>query len=124
MKVFVMNEVGGSATGDIFTLDVNEELELGQFKALCAIESKIANIVLIFEGKVLEGNSQSIKDLGIKDGDMILLRKEPQALSAQTSARIPGTAAVNNNNALANLDFSSITVPVSNLVEVIIILIY
>lgn len=88
---------------DIFTLDVSEDLELDNFKAFCEVESGCpANQILLnFNGRVLRDEKKTLKDLGIRDGDMVVLQRILQ----------PGASSPSPANPLSNLDFSSIRVP-------------
>ena len=63
-------------TDDIFVLDVSEDLELENFKAFCEVESgyPASETVIAFNGRPLLDNSKSLKDLGIKDGDCVILQ--------------------------------------------------
>ncbi|KPJ20483.1 Protein DDI1-like 2 [Papilio machaon] len=89
---------------DIFVIDVAEDLELENFKALCEIESGVQakDIIINHNGKPLIGDKKSLKDHGVSDGDVIVLLNLPRSPSSMT---------VNDNQGLANLDFSSIQVP-------------
>lgn len=63
-------------TDDIFVLDVSEDLELENFKAFCEVESghPASESVIAFNGRPLLDNTKSLKDLGIKDGDCVILQ--------------------------------------------------
>lgn len=63
-------------TDFIFVLDVSEELELENFKAFCEIESGFpaSEIMIAFNGMPLMDNKKSLKDLGIRDGDAVILQ--------------------------------------------------
>lgn len=60
---------------DIFILDVSEDLELENFKAFCEIESGFSakEIILNCNGKPLQHDKKSLKELGVNDGDVIVL---------------------------------------------------
>ncbi|CAF4747120.1 unnamed protein product [Pieris macdunnoughi] len=96
---------------DIFILDVSEELELENFKAFCEIESGFPakDISLNFNGKPLLDDKKSLKELGVNDGDIIILIHLVQ--SASNLNNRDANQAIPSN--LANLDFSSIRVPSS-----------
>lgn len=66
---------------DIFVLDVSEELELENFKAFCEIESGVPahEIVIAFNGRPLMDDKKSLKDHGIRDGDVIILQHMHQS---------------------------------------------
>lgn len=63
-------------TDDIFVLDVSEDLELENFKAFCEVESGVpaSESVIAFNGRPLMDNKKSLKELGIKDGDVVILQ--------------------------------------------------
>ncbi|XP_013148315.1 PREDICTED: protein DDI1 homolog 2 [Papilio polytes] len=89
---------------EIFVIDVAEDLELENFKALCEIESGIQakDIIITHNGKPLIGDKKSLKDHGVNDGDVIILLP---------LSRSPSNMTVNDNQGLGNLDFSNIQVP-------------
>ncbi|KAK6634956.1 hypothetical protein RUM44_000204 [Polyplax serrata] len=82
----------------IFVLDVSEELELENFKAFCEVETGIPanDIVICFNGRPLREEKKSLKKLGIKDGDVVILQ---QMLGSGSQISLPP------------LDFSGIQVP-------------
>lgn len=61
---------------DIFVLDVSEDLELESFKAFCEIESGFPapEILIVHDGKPLREDKKSLKNCGIKDGDVVILQ--------------------------------------------------
>lgn len=61
----------------IFVLDVSEDLELENFKAFCEIETGIpaSDIVICFNGRPLRDEKKSMKKLGIRDGDVVILQQ-------------------------------------------------
>ena len=63
---------------DIFPIDVSEDLELENFKALLEFECGIAanEITIYRDGKLLEGEKQSVGSLGVKNGDVLLMVKK------------------------------------------------
>ncbi|KAI4465526.1 aspartyl protease ddi-related [Holotrichia oblita] len=63
-------------TDDIFVLDVSEDLELENFKAFCEVESGVpaSESMIAFNGRPLMDNKKSLKELGIKDGDVVILQ--------------------------------------------------
>ncbi len=81
---------------DIFNLDVSEDLELENFKAFCEVESGIPSveISLVFNGKILEDNSQSLKALGLKEGDVVVIQR--QRATSSSAARTPSAAQGND----------------------------
>lgn len=64
-----------TSSGVTFQLDVSEELELENFKAFCEAESGIPSdqIVVSLNGRSLSDDKRSLKELGVKDGDLVLL---------------------------------------------------
>lgn len=75
---------------DIFTLDVSEDLELENFKAFCEVESGFPGpeIVIVFNGRPLMDDKKSLKDLGIRDGDMVIMQH--MLSGAQSQQSLPG----------------------------------
>jgi len=65
---------------DLFVLDVNEDLELENFKAFCEVESGFPakETVMSFNGRPLLDNKKSLKELGIKDGDVVIIQHMQQ----------------------------------------------
>ena len=61
---------------DIFVLDVSEDLELENFKAFCEVESgyPAPEIVIAHNGMPLLDDKKSLKDHGIRDGDVVILQ--------------------------------------------------
>ncbi|KAJ0175096.1 hypothetical protein K1T71_009237 [Dendrolimus kikuchii] len=95
---------------EIFVLDVSEDLELENFKAFCEIESGFPakDLTLNFNGKPMLDDKKSLKEHGVCDGDVIVLLHMLQSASNlnlnDSSQALP--------TGLANLDFSSIRVPI------------
>lgn len=90
----------------IFTLEVSDELELENFKAMCEYEVGISarEIVVMWNGRPLHDDKRTMKQYGIKDGDMLLLQQirgqqGQQQLMDSTSSGIP------------NIDFGQIQIP-------------
>ncbi|XP_060662538.1 protein DDI1 homolog 2 [Drosophila nasuta] len=98
----------------IFFLDVAEDLELENLKALCAMEigAEVSQIMLLFNGRELNNDKQSLQQFGVRDGDCVVLERRrinqhnpnPNRTAA-TNATIPS---------ISNLDFSGIAVPGSS----------
>ena len=68
----------------IVNVDVSEDLELENLKAQCEFELGIpsATIVLMWNGRPLQDGKKTLKDYGIKNGEVLLLqqmRQQPQA---------------------------------------------
>jgi len=92
----------------VFTLDVSEDLEIENFKAFCEVESGIpcAEIGLLFNGIPMLDLKKSLKDYGVKEGDMIMMDRmrrpqPPAAASTRQQASRGGS----------NWDFSQIQIP-------------
>lgn len=77
-----------TTTDKIFFLDVNEELELENFKVFCEEDSGMTSsqMVVVFNGKPLLDNQKPLKYFGIKDGDCVMLQiqRPPAAASRGT----------------------------------------
>lgn len=88
---------------DIFVLDVIEDMELESFKALCEVESGVPvhEMVIAFNGLPLMNDKRSLKDHGIREGDVVILQHMHQNLHPL-------------NGAIPMLDCSSIRVPGSS----------
>ncbi|KAJ8917427.1 hypothetical protein NQ315_005473 [Exocentrus adspersus] len=90
-------------TDFIFILDVSEDLELENFKAFCEIESGFpaSEIAIAFNGMPLMDNKKSLKELGIRDGDAVILQH--MQTGSQTS--------LDQNPGPVSFDFSNIEIP-------------
>lgn len=80
----------------IFVLDVSEDLELENFKAFCEVESGFPapEIMINFNGRPLMDDKKSLKDYGIKDGDIVILQHIQHASNPPSNA--PSTANLGN----------------------------
>ncbi|KAL1454969.1 hypothetical protein WDU94_009096 [Cyamophila willieti] len=87
-------------TNECFLLDVSEDLELENFKAFCEVQSGYPahETAIEFQGVLLQDNKKTLKNHGIQDGDLVLL-KHLGTYHATPAAIIP------------NLDFSGIVIP-------------
>ncbi|XP_039444513.1 protein DDI1 homolog 2-like isoform X2 [Culex pipiens pallens] len=97
-----------------FPLEVSDDLELENFKALCEIESGFptTEMVISFNGQPLLDDKKTLTELGIKDGDMVMLQHISQAGGHQAARTRPQpTGAPAEPTRLASLDFGSIQVP-------------
>uniref|UniRef100_K7FW99 Protein DDI1 homolog 2 n=1 Tax=Pelodiscus sinensis TaxID=13735 RepID=K7FW99_PELSI len=83
-----------------FSLQVDADFELQNFRALCELESGIpaAESQIVYAERPLTDNHRSLASYGLKDGDVVILRQKENAEPVQ----FPG---------LPRIDFSSITVP-------------
>ncbi|XP_063798147.1 protein DDI1 homolog 2 isoform X2 [Pseudophryne corroboree] len=86
-----------------FSLDVDPDFELENFRALCELESGIpaAESLIIYAERPLTDNQRSLSSYGLKDGDVVVLRQKDPT-EARPAAQFPG---------LPRIDFSSIAVP-------------
>ena len=64
-------------SGDVFPLEVPEDLELENFKAFCEAESGIASqeMIILFNGKPLLDDKKTLKEYNVKNGDMVVMEK-------------------------------------------------
>ncbi|KAF5294060.1 hypothetical protein FQA39_LY13534 [Lamprigera yunnana] len=112
MKVTV-----STITDYIFVLDVSEDLELENFKAFCEVESGIPahEILISFSGRPLIDDKKSLKQHGIKDGDMVMLQHILSSDSGANVAQRKQTFRLKKFFCklflVPNLDFSAIEVP-------------
>lgn len=96
-------------TDYMFLLDVSEDLELENFKAFCEVESGFpaSEIAISFNGRPLMENKKSLKEYGIRDGDLVTLQ---HMLSSQSSNSME-TAPIGG---VPRFDFSNIQIPGSS----------
>jgi len=97
MKLKFANQAGADP---IFSIDAGDELTLGELKALCNVKCGIPvnEMKLVLEGRLLTEDGKCLKELGIRDGQVLLL--QPYQKRAHP---LPF--------ALSQLDFSAIKVP-------------
>ncbi|GAB1289183.1 Regulatory solute carrier protein family 1 member 1 [Apodemus speciosus] len=88
-----------------FSLQVDADFELHNFRALCELESGIpaaeSQVVIVYAERPLTDNHRSLASYGLKDGDVVILRQKENA---------DPRPAVQFSN-LPRIDFSSIAVP-------------
>ncbi|XP_048823514.1 protein DDI1 homolog 2 isoform X4 [Lagopus muta] len=86
-----------------FSLQVDADFELQNFRALCELESGIpaAESQIVYAERPLTDNNRSLASYGLKDGDVVILRQK-ETIEPRPSIRFP---------ALPRIDFSSIAVP-------------
>lgn len=98
-------------TGQMFPMDVAEDLELENFKAICEAESGFPaeEIVLLFNGAPLTDNKKTMKDYGLVHGDVLILQKVRKAASSQPQLQPAATGAAGPMSMLP--DFSQIQIP-------------
>ncbi|XP_050526404.1 protein DDI1 homolog 2 [Daktulosphaira vitifoliae] len=93
---------------NLFVLDVNDDLELNNFKALCAMETGIQSdqIGLTHNGQLLVDDFKAMKTLGVHDGDVIIIQRLTNSSTSSNSGFVnPST------NIMPQFDFSRIEVP-------------
>lgn len=61
----------------LFVLDISEDLELVNFKALCEVETGIPSeqTGLTHNGQLLVDEFSTMKNLGVHDGDVIIIER-------------------------------------------------
>jgi DNA damage-inducible protein 1 len=84
-----------ASTGDLmFSLDVSDDIELENFKALCEAESGIAihQISLSLNGQDLTDDKKPLSAYGVRDGDVLAIRSAspPSAIPDFSGVRLPG----------------------------------
>ncbi|XP_028921243.1 regulatory solute carrier protein family 1 member 1 isoform X1 [Ornithorhynchus anatinus] len=86
-----------------FSLQVDADFELHNFRALCELESGIpaAESQIVYAERPLTDNHRSLASYGLKDGDVVILRQKENA-DPRPPVQFPG---------LPRIDFSSIAVP-------------
>lgn len=62
---------------DIFTLEVSNDMELENVKALCEFECGIpaGEISLLWNGRPLHDDKKKLKEYGVVDGDILLMQR-------------------------------------------------
>jgi len=76
--------------GEVFSLEVPEDLELENFKAFCEAESSVPakEMVIMFNGAVLKDDKKTLKEHGVKNGDMVVMEKLKKQAAGASS--LPG----------------------------------
>lgn len=94
---------------DIFTLEVGDDLELENFKALCELETGVPahEMWLLLNGRPLHDNRMSLKAYGIRDGDVLLMQRIQGASGQFTSGQSRGTTSTGT----PEIDFSQVQIP-------------
>jgi len=115
----------------LFVLDVSEDLELINFKALCEVETGIPSqeTGLTHNGQLLVDDFSTMKNLGVHDGDVIIIQRVASSATAMDhSFSSPSNSRINEINfigpcicnwfcfldMLPQFDFSRIQVPGSS----------
>lgn len=75
----------------VFPLNVSADLELENLKAFCEVESGIpaGQIVLAHNGRPLMDDKKTLRDYGVKDGDMLVLQRNERNAPASTQSAAP-----------------------------------
>ncbi|KAK2509243.1 hypothetical protein MC885_013067, partial [Smutsia gigantea] len=86
-----------------FSLQVDADFELHNFRALCELESGIpaAESQIVYAERPLTDNHRSLASYGLKDGDVVILRQKENA-DSRPPVQFPN---------LPRIDFRSIAVP-------------
>ncbi|XP_069466424.1 protein DDI1 homolog 2-like isoform X2 [Ambystoma mexicanum] len=86
-----------------FSLEVDPDFELQNFRALCELESGVParESMIIYAEQPLTDNQRSLSSYGLKDGDVVVLRQK-DTVDPRPAAPHPG---------MPRIDFSSIAVP-------------
>ncbi|XP_054160655.1 protein DDI1 homolog 2-like [Oppia nitens] len=95
----------------IFGLEVSDDMEVENLKALCEFESGISaqQMMVMFEGRQLTDDKMSLKSYAIKDGDVLLIQKKTPVLDNTEGQGIRQSAGPSTSSMLP--DFSQISVP-------------
>ncbi|CAL1532624.1 unnamed protein product [Lymnaea stagnalis] len=90
----------------LFTIEVSEDLELENFKALCQEETGVPalEMSIVWNGRPLHDDKLTLKQYGIQNGEMVLI----QHLRGQISQ---SQAAGHSRSGIPNIDFGSIRLP-------------
>ena len=70
---------------EIFTLEVSDDMELENFKAMCEFECGVptSEIALLWNGRPLHDDKMKLKEYGLADGEMVLLQRIQPATGRQ-----------------------------------------
>ena len=76
----------------LFNIEVSEELELDNFKALCEVETGVPaqEMAIVWNGRPLHDNKLSLKEYGIKNGDMVLIQQMRGPVQQSAGSGRPG----------------------------------
>lgn len=92
-------------TDIIFTLEVNDEMELENFKVLCSLDANIPaeQMTVFYHGNILSDTKKTLGAYGIKDSDMLLVQNTPPPATGATQPSSQSGAVTPNAAAAANL---------------------
>ncbi|XP_060876195.1 protein DDI1 homolog 2-like isoform X8 [Metopolophium dirhodum] len=82
---------------NLIVLDVSEDLELINFKAVCEVETGIPSqeTRLIRNGQLLVEDFKTMKDLGVREGDVIIIQRVVNDIVLQfdfSCIQVPGSS--------------------------------
>ncbi|CAG5129960.1 unnamed protein product [Candidula unifasciata] len=92
----------------LFTIDVSEDLELENFKALCEVETGVPAIEMsiVWNGRPLHDDKLTLQQYGIRHGEIVLIQHLRGQLRQNHGAGERSQAA-----GFPNIDFGSIRLP-------------
>ncbi|XP_042892397.1 protein DDI1 homolog 2-like isoform X2 [Penaeus japonicus] len=106
---------------DIYPLEVAQDLELENFKALCEMEVGIpaGEMMVVFNAQPLTDDKKTLKDYGVKDGELIMVIRGTTLLrqaAEQAQQRQPQGGQRQQNQGpvpmeISQFDFSRIELP-------------
>ena len=70
---------------NLYPLDISEDLELENLKALLAFESGIqaSDLSVYYNGNVMKDLKKTLKDYGVKEGEMLVMIRRMASRSPQ-----------------------------------------
>lgn len=88
-----------------FSLQVDADFELHNFRALCELESGIpaAESQIVYAERPLTDNHRSLASYGLKDGDVVILRQKE---NADPRPSVQFSSKSNTHHVLSNTDVS------------------
>ncbi|GFS06190.1 DDI1-like protein 2 [Elysia marginata] len=91
----------------LFNIEVSEDLELENFKALCQEETGVSasEMSIVWNGRPLHDEKLTLKEYGIHNGDMVLVQHMRGQMGQQSSGSTP------SNTGPLNIDFRNIQLP-------------
>ncbi|KAK3894561.1 hypothetical protein Pcinc_001717 [Petrolisthes cinctipes] len=102
---------------DTIPLEVADDLELENFKALCEMEVGIpvGEMVVVFNAQPLTDNKKSLKDYGVKDGELLMIIRAStllrRAAEQQRQQRQQQPQRNRSSSGVNQIDFGSILLP-------------
>ena len=93
--------------GEVFSLEVPEDLELENFKAFCEAESGLASkeMIILYNGLPLLDDKKPMKEYGVKNGDMVVMEKVRKEMPK------PAAAPQGSGGGFSFPDFGKIKIP-------------